>query len=127
VVFAVAVARGVTGASTTAGRVAVTVLIGFVVIVIAVAWVRALLRPAHLEISPHLIHYAGAPGGSRPDLIKDNGQLVPVYWRRAGRASYLMIEQPATGLRWSIPYFSLPAVAKACRACGWQADDRRTK
>jgi hypothetical protein len=119
-VFAVALGRGVSGASTTAGRIAVVVIFGLIVIVIAVAWVRAILRPAHLDISPRLIHYAGAPGGSRPDLIKDNGPEVRVYWRRAGRTSYLTIEQPASTLRWSLPYFSPRAVADACRACGWQ-------
>lgn len=54
VVFAVALVRGVTGASTTAGEVAVTAVMGLILSVIAVAWVRAILHPAHLEIRPDL-------------------------------------------------------------------------
>jgi hypothetical protein len=119
-VFAVALGRGVAGASTTAGRIAVVVIFGLIVIGIAVAWGRAILRPAQLDISARLIHYMGPAGGSRPDLIRDDGQEVRVYWRRSGRASNLVIEQPATGVRWPIPYFSLRAVSDACRACGWQ-------
>lgn len=88
---------------------------------------QAILRPAHLDVSARLIHYAGASGGKRPDLVKDDGQEVRVYWRRSGRTSYLVIEQPATGLRWSIPYFSRRAVSGACRARGWRTDPPKSQ
>jgi hypothetical protein len=127
-VFAVALVRGVIGASTAAGRTAAGVIIGLVLLVLVVGWLRALLRPAHLEISAGLIHYAGGAdgqGGSRPDLSSDNGQEIRVYWRRAGRGSTLYLEQPATGVHWSLPYFSAKAVAEACRGSGWRVEDRR--
>jgi hypothetical protein len=126
-VFAVALVRGLIGASTAAGRIAAGVIIGLVLLVLVVGWLRALLRPAHLEISAALIHYAGGQGGSRPDLSRDNGQEVGVYWRRAGRGSSLYLQQPATGVHWSLPYFSAKAVAQACRDCGWAVNDRRAQ
>src|SRR5712691_1233750 len=59
-VFAVAFARGFTGAQTGGGRVAVTVFAGAVAALLAWLWIRAIRRPCHLEISGQAITCVGA-------------------------------------------------------------------
>jgi hypothetical protein len=126
-VFTVALVRGLTGGSSGTAKTVIVLIIGVVLVCLFVAWVRALLHPARLEITEQCVHYAGGQVGSRPDLMKGQGPDLRVYWRRAGRTSVLLIEQTATGLHWSLPYFSQRAVADACRSCGWQVPDQRPR
>jgi hypothetical protein len=59
-VFALAFARGFTGAQTAGGRVAVTVFVGVVAALLAWLWIRSVRRPCHLEISGRAITCVGA-------------------------------------------------------------------
>jgi hypothetical protein len=60
--FAVALARGVTGAQSTSGRAAVTVIFGILVLVCVRAWIMMIRRPARLEIAGDVIRYVPRTG-----------------------------------------------------------------
>jgi hypothetical protein len=62
--FAVALARGVTGAQSTPGRAAVAVIFGILVLVCVRAWIVMIRRPARLEIAGdvHQVRTAQWPG-----------------------------------------------------------------
>jgi hypothetical protein len=62
--FAVVLVRGVTGAQTTSGRVAVLVLCVVLLAVFISAWIRTLRHPARLEITEDAIRYVPRKGQS---------------------------------------------------------------
>ena len=56
-VFAVALARGVAGAHTTAGAAAAAVFCGAFIVSVLVGWIVMIRRPARLEIAAHAIRF----------------------------------------------------------------------
>jgi hypothetical protein len=60
--FAVALARGVTGAQTTSGQVAAAVFGSILVVAFTAGWIVMIRRPARLEVTEDVIRYVPRNG-----------------------------------------------------------------
>src|ERR1051326_4768901 len=58
VACATALARGVGGAHTTTGRVAVTVIFGGLLVIFVIGWIAVLRNPGRLEITEDALRYS---------------------------------------------------------------------
>jgi hypothetical protein len=115
-----AIVRGIPGATTTSGAVAVGVIFGAILLVFLRGWVRSLRHPSTIEVSKERIRYVSGPNERRADLIRDRGSALVIYVRLTGRFATMMLEQTATSVAWSLPYFTRKAITTACEARGWQ-------
>jgi hypothetical protein len=119
--FAVALARGGTGAQTASGRVAVVVLCVVLLAVFISAWIRTLRHPARLEITEDAIRYVPRKGQSATLSLQQGNELDLVRRNRGGRiwTLGLAIMGTDTGMDLGL-LFSRQAVRQACRARGWR-------
>ncbi len=127
-VFAAALARGVTGAHTSSGRVATAVVFGVLLAVILVRWVAVIRRPARLEITADAIRYVPRDG-QVASLSRQAGDELRFVQRRRGLRTWtleLTIAGTDAGFL-LIGFFSRDAVRRACRAHGWRFDDKVTR
>src|SRR6202011_5445601 len=83
--FAVALARGGTGAQSASGRVAVPVLCVVLLTVFISAWIRTLRHPARLEITEDAIGYVRRNGQSATVSRQQGNDLYFVRRNRSGR------------------------------------------
>jgi hypothetical protein len=117
--FALAFARGFTGAQTAGGRIAVTVFAGVVTALLAWLWVRSARRPCHLEVSGQAITCVGARDQAIT-LSRQWGDELRVV--SLGSARYrtrgLMIRGASTVI--PLPFFSLGEIRRQCVARGWR-------
>ncbi len=118
-VFVLALVRGLAGAQTPGGRVAVAVIFGAAAAGTASAWVVVLRRRGHLEITGQAITYAGGKG-QPVTLSRDQGDVLRVVARGAPRypARCLTIQGTSTVI--PLGFFRLSEVRQACTARGWQ-------
>lgn len=118
-VFVLAFARGFPGASTTSGKVAVTILCAGLVILIAAGWVNILRHPPRLEISGPAISYIDGQG-KVTTLARESGGELRFVTTGSGRyrSRGMMASGSATVL--PLPFFSARQVREQTTACGWQ-------
>lgn len=118
-VFALAFARGFTGAQTAGGRIAVAVFAGGVTALLAWLWVRTVRRPYHLEISDQAITRVGARGQAIT-LTRQWGDELMVVSVGGGRYRNrgLMIRGASTVI--PLPFFSPGEIRRQCVARGWR-------
>ena len=120
---AVVLARGVVGAHTAAGRVAIAVIFGILLVVFIAAWIAAIRRPARVEVTKDAIRYVQR-NGQVSSLSRQLGdELGFVQTRRGPRIWTLGLTITGTDAVITLGYFSRHAIREACRARGWRFDD----
>jgi hypothetical protein len=120
--FAVALARGVTGAQSTPGRAAVAVIFGILVLVCVRAWIMMARSPARLEVAGDVIRYVPR-NGQVSTLSRQQGDELRFVQRQRGPRIWtieLTIAGSGTGI--VLGFFSRNAVRQACLARGWRFD-----
>jgi len=125
VAFAAALVRGVTGASTTSGRVAVAVIFGLLLAAMVVALATAGKRLDHLEVAEDEIRYLLWSGQQRSALEREWGSELRFVVRFSGRAGFNCLNILGTDKIIALPLFSRRAVQQACVARGWLFPARR--
>jgi len=119
--FAVALARGGIGAQTTSGTVAVVVLCAVLLAVFISAWIRALRRPARLEITEDAIRYVRRNGPPAILSRQQGNELSFVRTNRGGRNWTLGLAIAGTDTVMDLGlFFSRKSVRQACRARDWR-------
>jgi hypothetical protein len=124
VAFALALFRGLAGAHTTGGRIAVSVVMGGLLVLVVALWLNAVRRPSVLEVASERIHLVNRAKKRSGDLVKSQGSEVGLVARRSGRYFTLLLRQSSTTRSLPLPLFSRRAVAHACRAQGWEVLER---
>lgn len=117
--FALALWRGFTGATTTAGQIAVVVFCGGVLALLAWAWTYALLHPRQIEISAEAVTLTG-PGGERETLSRSSGDELRVVVVGSGRYRRSALTIPGSGTNLPLGFFSLGEVQRGCTEYGWR-------
>jgi hypothetical protein len=121
--FLVALVRGETGATTTAGHVAVAVLCGLLIALFTRAWIVIVRRPARLEITGEAIRFVQRDGQVSA-LSREQGDELRFVKRSRGspgRIWTLGLAITGTGVVLDFPgFFSMRAVREACRGRGWR-------
>ncbi len=121
---AVTLARGTFGAQTAAGRVAVAVIFGILLVVVITGWNVAIRRPARLQVTEDAIRYVQR-NGQVSSLSRQSGdELRFVLTRRGPRFWTFGLTITGTDAVIALAYFSRHAIREACRARGWRIDDR---
>jgi hypothetical protein len=119
--FAVALVRGVTGAQTTSGRVAVLVLCVVLLAVFISAWIRTLRHPTRLEITEDAIRCVSRNGQSATLSRQQANELYFVRRNRGGRIWTLGLAITSTDTVMDLGLlFSRKTVRQACLARGWR-------
>jgi hypothetical protein len=124
-VAAAALIRGVIGAQTTGGRVAVIVIFGALLVLFIARWVIIARRPAHLEITEDAIRYV-TRAGKASELSRHEGDELRFFRRAAGRTWILGLTVAAPGtsagpgqVLTPLSFFSRKAVRQGCQTRGW--------
>jgi hypothetical protein len=120
--FAVALARGVTGAQSTPGRVAVAVIFGVLVLFCLRAWITMVRRPARLEIAGDVIRYVPRHGPVSALSRQQGDELCFVKRQQGPRLWALELTIAGSGTGIVLGFFSRNAVRQACLARGWRFD-----
>ena len=119
--FVVAVVRGVTGAQTASGRMAVVVLCVVLLAFFISAWIRTVRHPARLEITEDAIRYVPRKGQSATPSPQQGNELYLVRRNRDGRIWTLGLGIMGTDTVMDLGLlFSRKAVRQACLARGWR-------
>ena len=118
--FAIALWLGHKGAETDAGRLAVDLFAGGIVVISVAFWVWFLVHPAELHVSPELITLLHRKSKGSTDL-RPTGELYLHRVRvgaKGGTQTYLRV----TGSDEMIPlvFFDWKKVREACLATGWR-------
>ena len=119
-VVAVALARGVVGADSTGGRVAITIVFGGLLVLILVGWIRLVRRADRLEVSAESVRYISGSGKETHIIIRADGPDLRFVARGAGRFSFLALQQAATGALIPLHLFARRPVTAACEQSGWR-------
>ena len=122
-VCAAALARGVPGAQTTAGRVAVAVVFGGLLVVLVVGWIVTIRRPRRLEITEGAVRYVQR-NGQVATLSRQQGDELRWVKQLRGRTWRLGLTIVGTDTIMLLGTFSRKAVRQACLARGWRFDDQ---
>jgi len=122
VLFILALVRGLAGAGTAGGRVAVAVIFGALMAVVAWAWVMLIRRRGHLEITAQAITYAGYVRRKPQTLIlsRQQGDVLRVVQRGTPRYPVRCLTAQGSSLVIPLSLFRLSEVRQACAAAGWQ-------
>jgi hypothetical protein len=125
-VVAAALARGVIGAQTTGGRVAVVVIFGALLVLLITRWVIIARSPARLEISEDAIRFVPRRAQVRV-LSRAEGDELRFFRRSAGRSWILGLTVAVPGTAAGpgqvlspLNFFSRKAVRQAGRSRGWR-------
>lgn len=118
-----ALARGVPGAHTTAGRLAAAVIFGGLLVVILAGWAAALRRPRRLEITQDAIRYVQRDGRAT-SLSRQYGDHLRWVKQLRGRTWRLGLTIVGTDDVMILGTFSRKTVQRACLARGWHFDER---
>lgn len=126
VVVAAALARGVTGAHTTTGRVAVIVIFGALLVLLIVRWVIIARSPARLEITEDAIRFVPRRAQVRV-LSRAEGDELRFFRRSAGRSWILGLTVAVPGTAAGpgqvlspLNFFSRQAIRQAGRSRAWR-------
>jgi hypothetical protein len=123
--FAVALDRGVAGASSTSGRVAVAVIFAAILVLFGRAWILMLLRPGRLEITADEVRYVRR-GGKVSALSRQWGDELSFVKVRRGRIWTRGLTVAGTDNVILLGYFPRNAVREACRSRGWHFANLRS-
>jgi hypothetical protein len=118
-----ALARGVPGAQTAAGRVAVAVVFGGLLMILVAGWVAMLRRRSRLEITENTVRYVQRHG-QVSTLSRQQGDELRWVKELRGRTWQLGLTISGTGAVILLGRFSRKAVHQACLARGWRFEDR---
>jgi len=116
-------ARGLSGAHTTTGRVAVAVIFGGLLVVLIAGWTAALRRPRRLEITEDAVRYVQR-NGQVSALSRQQGDELRWVKELRGRTWRLGLTIVGTDTVMLLGTFSRKAVRQACLARGWRFDDQ---
>jgi hypothetical protein len=119
----VALARGVPAAHSAAGRVALSVVFGGVLVVLIAGWIVALRRPRRLEITEDAVRYVQR-NGQVSALSRQQGDELRWVKELRGRTWRLGLTIAGTDTVILLGTFSRKAVRQACLARGWRFDDQ---
>ena len=122
-VFVLALVRGLAGAASPGGKIAVAVFIGGAIAVLAWAWIRLIRRPARLEISAEAVTLV-EPGGQRKALTRTLGDEILVTVTGGGRYRRSALTIAGSGTLLPMSFFSLAEIQRACEASGWRFSRR---
>jgi hypothetical protein len=123
--FAVALDRGVAGASSTSGRVAVAVIFAAILVLFGRAWILMLLRPGRLEITADEVRYVRR-GGKVSALSRQWGDELSFVKVRRGRIWTRGLTVAGTDNVILLGYFPRNAIREACRSRGWRFANLRS-
>jgi uncharacterized membrane protein len=118
-VFALAFVRGLAGAATSGGRIAVVLFAGGAIVVLLWAWIRSIVRPARLEISADAVTLV-EPDGRRRTLHRASGHQIRVTVVGGGRYRRSALTIAGSGTVLPLGFFSVNEVQRQCVANGWQ-------
>jgi hypothetical protein len=122
-VFVLALARGVTGAQTTGGRVAAAVFCVVIIGVLAAGGFRMIRRPARLEVSADAIRFVQRDGHASVLSRQSGNELRFVKQHRSAlsRIWTLGVGLVGTDTVIELPgFFARNAIRNACSSCGWR-------
>jgi len=125
VACAAALARGLPGAQTTAGRTAVAVIFGGLLVVLITGWIVMIRRPRRLEITEDAVSYV-TRSGQVASLSRRQGDGLRFVKQLRGRTWRLGLTIVGTDMVMFLGSFSRKAVRQACLARGWRFDDQAT-
>jgi hypothetical protein len=120
-VFVLALIRGLAGAQTGGGEVAVTIFTTTVIAVLILGWIMIVSRRSRLEISRTTISYVS----NRQDrlvLSRQAGNRLRVVRLGSGRYRRLGLVIEGTDQVLPLSLFSVREVKQACLAKGWEFD-----
>jgi hypothetical protein len=120
---AAALARGVPGAHTTAGRVAAAVIFGGLLVVLIAGWIMMIRRPGRLEITEDTIRYVRR-NGQVSALSRQQGDELRWIKLLRGRTWRLGLTIAGADPVMLLGSFSKKLVRQACLARGWRFDDQ---
>jgi hypothetical protein len=123
VAFAAALIRGASDAQTAAGRAAVAVLFGGLLVVLIAGWIVAVRRPHRLEVTADAVRYVRR-NGQVSMLSRQQGDELRFVKERHGRTWRLGLTIVGTETVMLLGTFSRKAVRQACLARGWRFDDQ---
>lgn len=119
VIFVLALVRGLAGAQTSAGRVAVIVFAALVIAGLLAAWIVQLARPSRLEITAQAVTLVDARG-KRTTLSREAGDELKVVISGGGRYRRRGLTIAGSGTVIPLGFFSLTQVQRAATAAGWR-------
>ncbi len=117
--FVLALVRGLTGAGTSGGKIAVVVFTGAVIAFLLWGWIRSIMRPSHLEISRAAVTLV-EPGGRRRTLGRESGDEISVTVVGGGRYRRSALTIAGSGTAIPLSFFSLSEIERQCVANGWR-------
>lgn len=117
-IFVLALARGLSGAHTGGGRVAVIVFAGGVIALLLATWIAQISQPGRLEITAQAVTLVDAKG-KKTTLSRASGDELKVTvsggrYRRRG----LTVDGSGTVI--PLSFFSLAEIQQAATANGWR-------
>lgn len=121
-VFVLALARGVTGAQTTGGRVAATVFCVVVIGILTVGGLRMIRRPARLEVSADAIKFVQRDGHASVLSRQSGNELRFVKQHRGALSRIWTLGVGVVGTDTVIELpglFARSAIRQVCSSCGW--------
>lgn len=121
VACAVALARGVPGAQSTAGQVTAAVVFGGLLVLCVISWIVTLRRRGHLEITADAVRYVKR-NGQVTALPRQQGDELRWVKQLRGRAWRLGLTIVGTDAVMVLGTFSRTPVQQACLARGWRFD-----
>jgi hypothetical protein len=110
--------RGLSGASTGGGRVAVIVFAGSVTALLLATWIAQLLWPGRLEITDEAVTLV-AGHGKKTTLSRESGDELRVVVSR-GRYRRRLLTIDGSGTVIPLGFFSLAEIERATAAHGWR-------
>ena len=117
--FAVALARGATGASTTTGRMVVLVVFGLGSIGLLIVWVKRRRRAQWLEVSEQSIELRDPNDDTERRLVRTPATQLRFVVLGSARARSLGVGIDGTDQVLPLHFFNKKAVRAACLARGW--------
>jgi hypothetical protein len=117
-VFLLALVRGLAGAQTSGGRIAVVAFVCLVVAGLTTLWVRTVTRPCRLEVTPESITLVDSRGGVRT-LSRESGGELRLVRIGSGRYRQTGMTVGGSGIVLPLPFFSIKHVRLQTAAAGW--------
>ncbi len=124
VVFVAVIVYGVT--RKTVGGVAIAVVFGCILVVLVVLGFVLARNDASIEVSTDRVRYVGMLMRPQPEMNREQGADLLLYKHRTERhtSRELTLEQVATSVAWTLPFFTRRALRAACTSRGWHVESR---
>src|SRR5215475_906568 len=110
----------------TVGGITIGVVLSFSLVMAVVLGIRLARNDVRLEVYADRLRYVGRFFPRQAEMRREDGADLLLYRSRRERNSsrFLTLEQLATSLTWSLPYFTRRAVIAACTSLGWRVESR---